>query len=91
MHKKMADTFNIIFAKQTKFTTSIGEPGKTTIGCKVSHQSYLEMEKTYKVQITISTGPELVGGNVLQTLLSHSHTGVVTAKLKKYLTLFQGF
>ena len=60
----MADIFNAIFAKKTKYTISICKPGNTAVQSKVSHESYLHMETTYKVQITISNGPELIGGEI---------------------------
>ena len=78
----MADIFDTVFAKKTKFTVSICKLGNTVVQSKVSHESYLHMETIYKVRITISNGPELIGGNVLKTCLSHSHAWMVTAKTK---------
>ena len=70
----MADILKTVFAKKTKFSISICKPGNTAVQFKVSHKSYLHMEKTYKVRITISNGPELIGRNVLNTRLSHSRS-----------------
>ena len=84
----MADIFNTVFAKKTKFTISICKLGNTAVQSNVSHESYLHMERTYKVRIMISNGPELIGGNVLKTSLSHSHTWMVTAKTKPIICLF---
>ena len=84
----MADIFNTVFEKKTKCAISICKPGNTAVQSKVSHESYLHMETTYKVRITISNGPELIGENVLKTCLSHSHTWMVTAKTKLIIFLF---
>ena len=70
----MADIFSTVSVKKTKFTTSICKPGNTAVKSKVSHESYLHMETTYRVRITISNGPELIEGNVLKTRLSHTLT-----------------
>ena len=58
--EEMADIFNTV-AKKTKFTISICKPGNTDLQSKVSDESYLLMETTYKVRITISNRPELIG------------------------------
>ena len=67
-------------AKKAKFTISIGKPRNTALNSKISHEPYLHMKMPNKVQIQISNGPELIGTNVLYTCLSHSHTGMVSAK-----------
>ena len=77
-----------VFAKTTKSTIIICMPGNTPVHSKVSHESYLHMETTYKVRIMISSRPELIGGNVLKTCLSHSHTWTVTTKTKTTICLF---
>ena len=84
----MADIFSTVFAKKAKLTISICTPGNTAVQSKVSHESYLHIETTYKVRITISNGPELTGENVLKTCLSHSHTWTVTGETKSVICLF---
>ena len=51
----------------------------------------MHMKMPNKVWIKISNGPELIGGIVLQTCLSHSHTGMVNAKKRYQLSTFENF
>ena len=48
IREKMADIFKTVFAKKTNFTIIICKPENTAVQSKVSHESYLHMETTYK-------------------------------------------
>ena len=86
--RKWLTSSALFLQKKTKFTISICKPGNTAVQSKVSHESYLHMKTTYKVWIMISNGPELIGANVLKKCLSHSHTWMVTTKMKPIICLF---